>query len=278
VSSVCRYRVWSNKNGTSKAAKKAAKKGIPFLLPHKGRIVKVHPKSNLIGLQRVWQKYPETGKNDRCEFWVADADYLLEDDVEHRAKNLVWTEFFREMVEGEVGEEKLKEDEELEGGDGEEDGEEDGAAVEPSAVQGEPEVEVPVAAPAAKQTKASSKKAAATVEVAVEEPQLIQPKAVAVGDALFLVNPEHLEILAEVSITHVFTKGAVTTVPQTLIGGKVVLVEGYVGLTINKIRTELYPVFCKAFLAEFAFAGPNFNPLKDAYPERLTASPRAKLV
>jgi hypothetical protein len=80
-------------------------------------------------------------------------------------------------------------------------------------------------------------------------------------------------------VTHIWQKGVATSVPANLIGGKVLLVDGYVGVTITKLRDQNLPEkVCKQFLAEFALAGPSFDPSRDSYPARLTVGARVKLV
>jgi hypothetical protein len=273
---VCRYRTWSIKNKSSKCCQKAEKLGIPYLGVIKGRLVLEHPQARLLGYQRWWRKYVD-GRNDSCEFWVAGAPHSKEADA-NRAKNLFWTIFFRPMEEGEVGEEELREPEE-------EDEEDEDAppnkrqkvetvtVTETEQASSVAEASSVAALPAAKATK-GAKKAAENFE----KPYLWNVGLVEVGDSLVLINPTSSLIVADVTVSHVWEQGHPVHVPGTLIGGKVLLLEGFVGITINKVKGEMPEKECKAFLAEFAYAGLSFDPLTDDYPAKLTTGSRAKLV
>jgi hypothetical protein len=261
-------------DGTAKCCLDALAKGEVFLDVVMGRIVREHVKPDLIGLQIFWLK-PSKGINDRCEFWTPGVAHCKEG--ARRTTHLRWTIFYRPMVDGEVGEvgdpadlkarnrvRRPQDDvEDMLLGDGD-----DG-----------PPFGVPVSSkdqPSAADPESSRGAAAKGKDQA--DASLEVPAVVVEGDTMFLVNPDvnHQEIKAEVTVTHVCSVPC-SYVPSTLLGAKVLVPEGYVGVTIRVLKSgEMSESQCKKFLAKFAKRGPAFDPLVNDYPGKLTT--KAKLV
>lgn len=246
---------------------KAEKKGVVFLKVNKGREVKVEvkcAKEGLMGARRWWY-VTRRGTRERCEFWPDGVPHS-KDNVESRTANLLYTIFYRPMEEGEVGEEQ--EDSSDEAAEGE--------------VDIKPKLEAPAAEAELQPAEGGPKKAASAKKPTgkVEPAPLRVVSSAEVGDQCVMVDPakDPEVLIAEVTVTHVFDPFVSTAVSPALIGTKMMLEEGYVGVVITKMKCDMKEKDCKCFLKQFSLAGGSFDSEKDDFPSKLMPNPRIKLV